>query len=249
MNVVLGLRISVLFVGVCIEMLHAQTPFDRVHSDVVAQHARWLTGPRLEISLVERRALHHEIAPMLTHGIISYLESGEAATPKGLKTKLVAALSEADVNPDIASVAALDGGRIFVVAYDVSLCSTCSTSWLGIFERVRGKYVLRDSTENAMHNRTIKLEKMGSGLVLLSGVTWGDAHTRMQVRMYSTKDKLKVRWSSVDLPGGVTKVKSKSEFSLRYRTSLQLLSEMVQRDYLVVHGSVHLIRTTKLKNE
>jgi len=153
-----------------------------------------------------------QVRPLIDSGILSYLNSSHTISPDELTIKIAKALaypymsvnSLADADGKV-SVISLPHRNGYAIAYDVGTCASCSTSWVRIAARRDDHWVLTDHLDNPVKDNAVHLAWAGSKadpLLAIYGMHWGDAHNRLDVRLYSVQNGIKEVWSSLNLYEG-----------------------------------------------
>lgn len=199
-----------------------QSQFDAVHSLLqrLAQDRNNLaqvTEPKKlseekEHFAEETKSLPSRVQDLLTQGMLESLNNGSARSAIQLQTDLRAALRVESVGEDSknAYVFSFGGGfkPSYFVAYNVTYCAICSSSWIGVIAQKENVYALADSLTDPLPNQNVDvtpLGNLGSGfpVFIASGTLWGDSHRRMNAIAYSVSNQqLKKIWSASDLAEG-----------------------------------------------
>ncbi len=238
--------------------LYAQTAFQKAHQRVTAlwQDAGKMGNNHANREAVkqEGRSLPNEVEPLLTQGVLDYLNHHAKISAEELTLSIARALAAPGI--PVSTVADADGvvsvmpfqnEKAYAVAYTVSYCVSCSESWLGIFER-RDQFMLTSHFNNPLANDAVHLASMGNGLAplfVLYGVHWGDAHSRLDVRAYSSKGGLTETWSRLDLPEGTISF-SDLEFTLAFRSALLAPWTEVRETYRIKGNRPILLKRATL---
>jgi hypothetical protein len=191
----LGAVCVVLF---CPPTLLAQQEFQAAHEKITgffleAQPTR--DPARREQISKDASALPGTVIPLITSGLLRNFNAKPAMSVDRMTLELAEALAaptapimNASGAEGVASIVATRDSQLCAVAYDVSTCAACSTSWLGIFRRRRDKWVIAAHIVDPVTNDTVHAAWIGEGkppLLLLYGIHWGDAHNRLDVRVYT----------------------------------------------------------------
>ncbi len=191
----------------------------------------------------------------INQGIIDYLNQSGTKSPNELKVLLAKALTPPNINDgpiqNSVDVVALMDGDVYIVTYDINYCAACSTSWIGVFRHnSNGKFLLIDHVENPGQNQTVHLGILHSELmtmVVFYGTNWGDAHNRLNVRVYSIQNQLRQIWERLDLPQGQISL-SGDRLVLSFLSSLTPPWDTITETYLLKNQTISLSSQTKERN-
>jgi hypothetical protein len=200
---------------------------------------------------VRQRAagLAEAVQPLLTAGILEYLNNAAQPSSTALKQKLSEALTAPTVKgrtaEGVADVISSQSGDTFVVVYTVNYCIACSKAWLGEFARQNGKFVLKFSIQNLASDQMVYLARLPVPseklTFLLYGVHLGDSHNRLNVQAFTVDETIRLIWSKLDLPQGQISINN-STVTLTYLSSLIPPWNERSEDYAVDEkGSFHLV--------
>lgn len=217
----------------CASDLLAQKEFDEAHGKIAAFWSE-TSNPRKDPEQKAKVAkdfneLTGKLRPLIDAGILSYLNSSHAISPDELTIKVakslvfpygsVNGLADTDGNVSVVPVPHRNG---YAIAYNISTCASCSTSWVRIATRREDHWVMTDHLDNPEKDNAVHLAWVGSKaepLLALYGIHWGDAHNRLDVRLYSLKDGFKEIWSALDLPQGTIAIEA-NQFTLTSWTAM-----------------------------
>lgn len=205
--------VAVFVLTLCASDLFAQKEFDEAHEKIAAYWNERIPASsdpaKMAKVLKDFNELPGQLRPLIDSGILSYLNSSHAISPDELTMKIARALaypymsvnSLADADGNV-SVVPLPDQSGYGVAFDIATCASCTTSWVEIAARRDNHWVLTDHLDNPEKDNAVHLAWVGSKaepLLALYGIHWGDAHNRLDVRLYSVKPGIKKVWSSTDL--------------------------------------------------
>ena len=238
-------------------VLHAQAGFKKAQRNVskfwtaVAQDGR---NPASRERLSRQGAeLPGTIQPLLSQGILEYLNSNASISVDQLTLRIAEALSAPGVGvrsiadaKGVASVVPIPGRNAYAVAYTVSYCASCSRSWLGIFQMRKRKFALLASLNDPAPDEAVYLSVLGVGattLLVLHGTHWGDAHNRLDARAYSTTRPIREVWSRLGLPQGKIVI-STDKIGLVFMSSPVPPWKEIKDTYQVREGRLILVHHT-----
>jgi len=207
---------AVFVVTLCASDLLAQKEFDEAREKIAAfwgETSKPINDPAQREKVTGMASeLPGTIKPLIDSGILSYLNETRTVSIDELTLKISAALSYpyetsntlADANNEV-SVIPLPDRNGYAIAYDIATCASCSTSWVEIVARRDDRWVFTDHLDNPATDDAIHLGWVGpetAPLLAVYGIHWGDAHNRLDVRIYSVNDGIMPVWSSLDLSQG-----------------------------------------------
>lgn len=236
----------------------AQAEFQAAHAKLVHYFAQLKgsgedTRQRVAVAK-EASGLPATLASLVTRGILERLNTNEMmASPSELMTIIATALAPPGVQVDnsqdaaaIASVVSYPDSNRIAVAYNISLCAACSSSWVGLFERMDNRWLLKRQLDNPAPNESVHLAVTGSRaqpLLLLYGTHWGDAHNRLDVRLYSIKEGFVQVWSQLDLVEGTLSI-SGNQLELTSWTALRSPCQEKTQVYRISDSKPKLLKTS-----
>jgi len=196
----------------------------------------------------QQATMPHDVTELIEKGILVYLNDSRQSSSEALQQAIDEVLTpdgmQVGGSPGNVSVVTVGPSQTYVVGFDVGVCATCSNTWLGVFQKSDGAYSLRYAIEHAASGQSVRLFAIGpegkERKVLLAGTTWGDAHSRLSVRLYDVRDGLHEVWSQLELPNGEVSVKG-NRISLTSRSTLGLDFRMVRKDFTVTGTDVVLV--------
>jgi hypothetical protein len=197
-------------------ILVAQDEFQQAHQKITeffAETSEPAKDPAMGAMIRQKAAdLPRTVTPLMTAGIIKYLDARQTSSVTDLTISIARSLSAPAMNINtaadaegLASVVKQTNPEAFIVAYNISTCAACSTSWIGIFQIMNGSWSLAEHLENPMPNNAVHLawiDQAQEPMLLLYGIHWGDAHNRLDLHLYSLKDCITEIWSRSDLVEG-----------------------------------------------
>lgn len=194
-----------------------------------------------------------QVRRLVDSGILSYLDSSHPISPEQLTVKIARALAypymsvnnPADADGNV-SVVPLPQQDAYAIAYDIATCASCSAGWVEIAERRDGHWAMVDWLDNPVADDAVHIAWVGSGakpLLALYGVHWGDAHNRLDVRLYSTEGGLKQVWSRLDLIEGTIAIDGE-RMVLKGWTGFRLPCKEQRQEFLVEGRNVRLVSTS-----
>jgi hypothetical protein len=200
--------------------LSAQAGFNDAHNKISAfwlnaRKSTKIPAERATIAL-QGKALPQQIVPLINEGILEYLNTHKPVSTDILSLKIAQALAAPNVTIErpsdasgIVSIVSFPTSAGYGIAYDVSYCASCSVSWMGIFARKHGVWELAAQAENPIANGSVHLICVCLNtrrLLAIYGSHWGDAHNRLDIRLYDANARhLHQVWSLLDQPeGGIT---------------------------------------------
>lgn len=243
-------------ITLCASDLFAQKEFDEAHEKIASywnEKNPIPTGPVKRAKIAKDASeLPLALKALINSGILRYLDTGGSVSADELTIKIAKALAYpymtvndvADADGSV-SVIPLPQQDAYAIAYDISTCIVCAKGWVEIAARRDNHWLFTAQLDKPKPDTAVHLGLVGSKtehLLALYGVHFGDAHNRLDVRLYSVRNGITRVWSSLNLPGGEIEIRG-NRMTLRYRTSLARTYREKQQVYEVDGQQIRLLQT------
>ena len=238
--------------------LFAQKEFEDAHNRITMffQKASVSTeDPTQRAAIVEEaNQLPGVVTPLIVNGVLKELALDPSVSSDNLTMKIAQGLAtpnhpmETLQDADgVVSVVRSQKSKTIAIAFDVITCASCTKSWVGVFDCRDGIWVVASHLADPPANDAVHLAQIDSkseDLVLLCGIHWGDAHNRLDVKLYSVEDgKLLPVWSQIDLIQGTIGIHG-NEIDLTSWTSFTQPCKEKRQAFRIVDHQPKLLKTS-----
>lgn len=184
---------------------------------------------------------------VLRDGILAVLNSPGNHSAGEVRQKLSAALQIVppdEYQPEVFAFRfTTEQQALYLIAYNVPYCASCSSAWIGLVGKRGGHYEVlseegKEFAGKSLHVASLAESEARAARFLVYGTNLGDAHNRLTAMAYEVHDtRLRSIWTRADLPQGSVEV-SPARISLTFLTTLNPPWEEKTEVYEVAQGKL-----------